>query len=182
MWYSDFRTPDKTGPSTSELVMEESISPVLDSSRSFPAIAVVGMGCWYPGAPSLRSLWENILARRREFRRLPACRLLLADYHDPNPNSPDKTYGQRAALIDGFQFDWAKRRSPQPVFVSTDIVHWLALTVACKAMEDACAVSSDDASGSNGRHRWQYPDRRTHPLPGDVRSLAFCSTRPAGVR
>ncbi|NEO45906.1 MAG: hypothetical protein F6K55_17960, partial [Moorea sp. SIO4A3] len=34
-------------------------------------IAVIGMGCYYPGANNLRQLWENILTRRRQFRRTP---------------------------------------------------------------------------------------------------------------
>src|SRR5262245_22282011 len=79
-------------------------------------IAVVGMACRYPGAESPRALWEGILARRREFRRLPACRLPLRSYHDSNPSAPDKTYGARAAVLDGFRFDWAGMRIPKTTF------------------------------------------------------------------
>ena len=50
---------------------------------------MVGVGCWYPGARGPRELWENVVARRREFRRLPDCRLPLSDYHDPDPAVPD---------------------------------------------------------------------------------------------
>ncbi|NLF37877.1 hypothetical protein GX586_00435, partial [bacterium] len=35
------------------------------------AIAVIGLGCWYPDARGVRELWENVLARRRAFRRIP---------------------------------------------------------------------------------------------------------------
>jgi enediyne polyketide synthase len=105
--------------------------------RSGPAIAIVGLGCRFPGARSPRELWENVLARRREFRRFPDSRLPLADYYDPAPRAPDKTYATRAAYIDGFEFDWVGRRVPQRTFVSTDIVHWLALDVALSALEDA---------------------------------------------
>ena len=65
-------------------------------------IAVVGIACRYPGADNPRTLWENILARRQAFRRMPDCRLPVADYHDADPAAPDKTYSTRAALIDGF--------------------------------------------------------------------------------
>jgi enediyne polyketide synthase len=104
---------------------------------SHDSIAVIGMGCHYPGSPSLKALWENILARRREFRRLPDRRLPLADYYDADPAVPDKTYGDRAAVIDGFVFDWIKRGIPKSVVESSDIVHWLALEVAIRALEDA---------------------------------------------
>ncbi|NEO45905.1 MAG: type I polyketide synthase, partial [Moorea sp. SIO4A3] len=100
-------------------------------------IAVIGMGCYYPGANNLRQLWENILTRRRQFRRTPDVRLPLSEYYDPDPKTPDKTYGSRMAVIDGFEFDWANRRIPKTAVESTDIVHWLALEVAFKAIEDA---------------------------------------------
>ena len=102
-----------------------------------PSVAVVGMACWYPGARDLRQFWENVLAKRRQFRRFPDSRLPLADYHDPAPRAPDKTYATRAAFIDGFEFDWVGRRIPQRTYESTDVVHWLALEVALTALADA---------------------------------------------
>lgn len=101
------------------------------------AIAVIGMGCYYPGAPTLKAFWENILARRREFRKLPDHRLPLSEYYDADPAVPDKTYADRASVIDGFTFDWIKRGIPKTVVDSSDIVHWLALEVALRALEDA---------------------------------------------
>jgi hypothetical protein len=104
---------------------------------SHDSIAVIGMGCYYPGAPNLKAFWENILARRREFRKIPRQRLPLSDYYDADPAAVDKTYGDRAAVIDGFTFDWIKRGIPKTVVDSSDIVHWLALEVALRALEDA---------------------------------------------
>ncbi len=109
----------------------------VSANMSGEAVAVIGLGCWYPGANSPTALWENILTRRQQFRRFPDSRLPLADYHDPDAAAPDKTYGTRAAVIDGFVFDWAKRRIPKSVVESTDIVHWLALEVALQALQDA---------------------------------------------
>ena len=100
-------------------------------------IAIIGIGCWYPGASSPKQLWENILARRRQFRRMPDVRLPLSEYHHADKNVPDKTYGMRAAVIDGYDFDWAKKRIPKSTFESTDIVHWLSLDVALQMLEDA---------------------------------------------
>ncbi len=84
------------------------------------AIAVIGMGCWYPGASNLQQLWENILARRCQFRQLPKQRLPLSDYYDPDVTMPDKTYGNRAAVIDGFEFDWVGKRVPKTTFMSSE--------------------------------------------------------------
>src|SRR5207248_2654679 len=79
-------------------------------------IAVVGLGCRYPGSRGPKEMWENILACRRQFRRLPDVRLPLSEYQ--HASAPDKTYGTKAALIDGFEFDWAKRRIPKAAFES----------------------------------------------------------------
>ncbi len=100
-------------------------------------IAVVGIGCHYPGAKDLKQLWENILSRRRQFRELPAERLPLTEYYDADRNVPDKTYGRHAAVLDGFKFDWARNRIPKTTYESSDIVHWLALEVATQALTDA---------------------------------------------
>ena len=53
-----------------------------------PAIAIVGMACVYPDARTPGELWENVLAQRRAFRRLPAERLRAEDYCSPDRNAP----------------------------------------------------------------------------------------------
>ncbi len=99
-------------------------------------IAVIGMGCWYPGAKSPKELWENILGCRQSFRKFREERMPAALYHDANPSTEDRTYGQLGAFIDGFVFDLAARRVPRSTYLSTDIAHWLALEVAAKALAD----------------------------------------------
>jgi len=139
-------------------------------------IAVIGVGCWYPGAADTKALWENILSRRREFRRMPDMRLPLAEYHHPDPSVPDMTYGTRAAVIDGFAFDWEGHRIPKSTYDSSDIVHWLALEVANKCFEDAGykrgaiptdntgvivgnSVTGEQTRSSSMRLRWPFVRR-----------------------
>ncbi len=100
-------------------------------------IAVIGLACWYPGAQNPLQLWENVLSRRRNFRQIPDQRLSIADYYHPDPNEPDKTYAKQAAVIDGFDFDWASLRIPYSTYKSADISHWLSLYVAIEAIKDA---------------------------------------------
>ena len=100
-------------------------------------IAIIGIGCWYPGARNPRELWENILARRQQFRRIPDGRLPLRDYYNQDRGVPDKTYGAMAAVIDGFTFDWAARRIPKSTYEATDITHWLALEVVLQMLANA---------------------------------------------
>jgi len=103
------------------------------SGRS-DAIAVVGIGAWYPGARCVKELWENILACRTQFRRMIDQRLPLKWY---GGTGADQTYGTRAAYIDGFQFDLAQWRIDKQKYAATDVSHWLAMTVALQALQDA---------------------------------------------
>ncbi|HEX8095848.1 SDR family NAD(P)-dependent oxidoreductase [Jatrophihabitans sp.] len=100
-------------------------------------IAVVGISCRYPDADSPEDLWKNVLAGRRAFRRLPDERMRMEDYYDPDPAAPDKFYTQKAAVIEGFEFDRVKYRIAGSTFRSTDMTHWLALDTAARALADA---------------------------------------------
>jgi enediyne polyketide synthase len=101
------------------------------------AIALVGMACRYPDADNPKALWENILAKRRAFRRLPPERLNLADYFSEDITKPDAIYSNQAAVIEGYEFDRVKYRVAGGTYRSTDLTHWLALDVAAQALEDA---------------------------------------------
>ncbi|GAA4690254.1 type I polyketide synthase [Phytohabitans rumicis] len=100
-------------------------------------IAVVGMACRYPDATSPKELWENALAGRRAFRRLPDQRMRLADYWDADPSAPDKFYARNAAVIEGYRFDRIAYKIAGSTYRSTDLTHWLALDVAALALADA---------------------------------------------
>ena len=100
-------------------------------------IAIVGMACRYPGARSPVELWENVLAQRRAFRRIPPERLSLADYFSSDPSTPDCTYAVEAALIEGYEFNRVDFRVVGSTFRSADLVHWLALDIAAQALADA---------------------------------------------
>jgi enediyne polyketide synthase len=104
------------------------------ASRTY--IAVVGLAAWYPCGNTLKDFWANVVARRRAFRLLPEQRL-SHHYQHSDPHVPDKTYVKHAAVIDGFEFDWIKRRVPKQVYECADVVHWLALEMAIRAIEDA---------------------------------------------
>ncbi|MEU9884501.1 type I polyketide synthase [Sphaerisporangium sp. NPDC051011] len=100
-------------------------------------IAIVGMACRYPDATSPRELWENALAGRRAFRRLPDVRMRLEDYWDPDPATPDTFYARTAAVIEGYEFDRVRYKIAGSTYRSTDLTHWLALDMAGQALADA---------------------------------------------
>jgi enediyne polyketide synthase len=102
-----------------------------------PAIAIVGMACRYPDAVSPAELWENVLAQRCAFRRIPPERLSADDYYSTDPHAPDRTYCTTAALIEDYEFDRVRFRVSGSAFRSADLAHWLALDVAAQALADA---------------------------------------------
>ncbi|GAA3748485.1 type I polyketide synthase [Salinactinospora qingdaonensis] len=100
-------------------------------------IAVVGIGLRYPDAASPGELWENVLAGRRAFRRLPETRMNHADYWSPDPEAPDRFYSEKAAVLRDYEFDRVAYRIAGSTYRSTDMTHWLALDVAAQALADA---------------------------------------------
>ncbi|HEX5596225.1 MAG TPA: beta-ketoacyl synthase N-terminal-like domain-containing protein, partial [Micromonosporaceae bacterium] len=106
-------------------------------------IAIIGMACRYPDATGPGELWENILAGRRAFRRLPDTRIRLADYWAADPAVPDRFYARNAALIKNYEFDRVKFRIAGSTYRSADLTHWLALDVAAQALADAGFPEAD---------------------------------------
>jgi enediyne polyketide synthase len=100
-------------------------------------IAIIGIGLSYPDAISPDQLWENVLAGRRAFRRIPDERLNQADYFSSDPAAPDRHYSTRAAVLRDFAFDRLKYKVAGSTYRATDLTHWLALDVAAKALADA---------------------------------------------
>jgi enediyne polyketide synthase len=106
-------------------------------------IAIVGMACRYPDASSPRQLWENALAGRRAFRRMPDERLRLDDYWHADPTVPDRIYSRNAAVLEGYAFDRVGHKIAGSTYRATDLTHWLALDVAGQALADAGFPSAE---------------------------------------
>lgn len=110
-----------------------------ETARGAAGIAIVGMACRYADARSPGELWENVLARRRAFRRIPAERLRLADYltRGTPGADPDSLYATEAAVLEGWEFDRVRFRVAGSTFRTADLTHWLALDVAAQVLADA---------------------------------------------
>ncbi len=106
-------------------------------------IAIVGLSCVYPDARTPMELWENVLAQRRAFRRIPDERLRSDDYFSADPHSPDRTYAAEAAVIEGYEFDRVAFKVVGSTYRAADLAHWLALDVASRALDDAGFKNAD---------------------------------------
>ena len=100
-------------------------------------IAIVGMSCCYPDTNSPGELWNNVLAGRRAFRRIPPERLRLEDYYAADAGAEDSFYSTEGAFIEGYEFDRVRFRIAGSTYRSADLAHWLALDVAARALGDA---------------------------------------------
>lgn len=101
------------------------------------SISIVGMACEYPDARNPQELWENVLAQRRAFRRMPAERLNLNDYFSEDRHAADHTYSAQAAVIEGYSFDRVAFKVTGETYRSADPAHWLALDIASRSLADA---------------------------------------------
>lgn len=93
------------------------------------------MACEYPDASSPKEFWNNIISKRISFREVPKERIDLIEYSDQG--SPDSIYIKNAGVIEGYLFDREKYKISGSAYRSTDMVHWLALDVASRALDDA---------------------------------------------
>jgi enediyne polyketide synthase len=129
------------------------------------------MACCYADARNPQELWENVVAQRRAFRRIPAERLWLQDYFSEDPETADTIYAAQAALISDYEFDRVRFRVAGPTFRSVDLAHWLALDVASQALQDA---------GFLGPHAARLPRETTGVLVGNTLTGEF--SRAATLR
>lgn len=100
-------------------------------------IAIVGIACRYPDARSATELWENSLAQRRAFRRMPDARLRLDDYYSAERGAPERTYSTQASVLTRYAFDRSRFRVAGSTYRQTDLAHWLTLEIANEALADA---------------------------------------------
>src|SRR5215469_12972542 len=108
------------------------------------SIAIIGMACRDPDARTPRELWENVLAQRRSFRRIPQMRLRVEDY-SAEQQIEDRIHLKTAAVLEDYEFDRVRFQVSKETFESTDLVHWLALDVASQALGDAKLLGASES-------------------------------------
>jgi acyl transferase domain-containing protein/NADPH:quinone reductase-like Zn-dependent oxidoreductase len=106
-----------------------------DRQRSEP-IAIVGIGCRFPGARGPAAFWDLLAGGRDAVREIPAERWDLDRYFDSDPSAPGKMYTRRAGFIDEVdQFDPQFFGIAPREAVSMDPQQRLLLEVCWEALE-----------------------------------------------
>src|SRR3954451_5810132 len=101
-------------------------------------IAIVGLGCRFPGAPDLFAFWANILANRDVLREVPADRWPVETFHDPASDANDRVSSRRGGYLDSpIAFD-ASGHGIMPLAVAGgEPEQFLVLEAAHAALTDA---------------------------------------------
>jgi len=121
---------------------ERTTAPVVASSpapmRSRPAIAIIGIGCIFPGgANSPEAFWENIVGEKSAIGIVPPERWDPALYLDVDRSAPDRTYTEIGGFLESFEFQSKRFRIPPKVAGQVDPVQQLTLTAVADALRDA---------------------------------------------
>jgi malonyl CoA-acyl carrier protein transacylase len=84
------------------------------SNHAHRAVAVVGVGAILPDAPDVATFWQNIKQGRYSISEVDPERWDPADYYDPDPNVPDKTYCKIGGWVREYEFEPFKWHMPIP--------------------------------------------------------------------
>jgi acyl transferase domain-containing protein len=101
------------------------------------AVAVIGVGAILPDAPDAPSFWRNVMAGRDSITEVTPDRWSAADYWDPDPKAPGKTYSKIGGWVRGITFESTKLKIPPRVAAAMDIGQTWALLCAGEALRDA---------------------------------------------
>ncbi|WP_424097235.1 type I polyketide synthase [Moorena producens] len=108
----------------------------LEKSQREP-IAIVGIGCRFPGGASTPEAFWNLLQNGVDaITEVPPDRWNLDDYYDPDPEAPGKMYTRYGGFIEQLQeFDAPFFEISARETISLDPQHRLLLEVAWEALE-----------------------------------------------
>ncbi|MBX2800577.1 MAG: SDR family NAD(P)-dependent oxidoreductase [Myxococcales bacterium] len=103
-----------------------------------PAIAIVGMGCRFPGGSnSVDAFWQNIVNGVYAITTVPPDRWNPDLYWDDDRAVPDKTYSKIGGFLQDFVFNSKRFRIPPAVARQVDPVQQITLECVADALSDA---------------------------------------------
>ncbi|CAL9325724.1 beta-ketoacyl synthase N-terminal-like domain-containing protein [Streptomyces sp. SudanB182_2057] len=121
----------------------------IDRRMAHDPLAVIGLGCMFPGSDDLRGFWRSVVAGRDCIGEVPSAWWDAEEHYDPDVFAPDKVYARRGGFLAPQRFDPLAFGMPPRSVDSVGLVQLLALRVAQEALRDA----------AHGRDRWHDPAR-----------------------
>jgi len=115
-----------------------------DSAATQMPVAIIGVGCLFPKASDVNEFWANIRDGRDCIGDPPATHWRLNDYYDPDPGTPDMTFGRLGGFLDPVDFNPLEFGISPRDLEATDTTQLLGLMVAKEALRDAGYPPDED--------------------------------------
>ncbi|MDE5083374.1 MAG: beta-ketoacyl synthase N-terminal-like domain-containing protein, partial [Trichodesmium sp. St18_bin1] len=104
--------PKQTQQKEQNVLLERTIRSLKDArsqlerykNQSKEAIAIIGMGCRFPGGASTpEKFWEILQNGVDTITEVPSDRWPISKYYDPDPTTPGKIYTRYGAFVEQIQ-------------------------------------------------------------------------------
>ncbi|MFD9888719.1 beta-ketoacyl synthase N-terminal-like domain-containing protein [Amycolatopsis sp. NPDC059027] len=131
-------------------------------------IAIIGIGCRFPGAQGLDGLWRLLESEVDAIEEIPASRFDVGAVYDPQPATPGKTVSRYGGFLDDIdRFDAAYFGISPREAAHLDPQQRLLLETAADALHDAGLTAERLAGGRAGvfvgqltTNYWEHLSRR----------------------
>src|SRR5205807_2615736 len=156
----------------------------MSQKRTREPIAIVGMGCRFPGAAHLQESWKLLCEGRDAVTTLPSARFALAEVYDPRADTPGKMITDQGGCLPGIVLFpgggaglvlWPARLSLCGAWVGCLRGCCLRLLAACRppwlaeSLERVLCVGAGGGSGSEVAPARKYrPCSSFHAFGGGV--------------
>jgi acyl transferase domain-containing protein len=143
-------TPDESSRLKRALLALQKLQSTIDALQSerHEPIAIIGLGCRFPGANTPEEFWRLLSEGRDAISEVPPSRWDVRQYYDPDPRAPGKIatpfggFIDDVDLFDAHFFGIAPREA-----ASLDPQQRLLLEVSWEALEQA-GIAPDSLAGS----------------------------------
>ncbi|WP_134667421.1 MULTISPECIES: aminotransferase class I/II-fold pyridoxal phosphate-dependent enzyme [unclassified Amycolatopsis] len=109
-----------------------------EESENSQDIAVVGMGCRFPGARNVNEYWDLLSEPKPQFRRVPDSRWRREAFYNDDFRDSGAVYSDRMALLEDVgDFDAGHYKIPPRRAKSLDPQHRLLVDLTREALQDA---------------------------------------------
>lgn len=141
-------TPTTTTPAETPVLGRAPVPTETVDPRTEP-IAVVGIGCRFPGGvQGPEAFWDLLVQGRSGVVDVPEDRWDIGSVYDADPGAPGRTYSRHLGALDGVRrFDAGLFGIPDAEAVKIDPQHRLLLETAWESLEDA-GIAPDSLRGS----------------------------------
>ncbi len=119
----------------------------MNSADPAQPLAIIGIGCLFPGAADFEGYWANIVKGADGITDVPPGYWRPEDYYNADPKRPDFTYANRGGFLDPVSFNPAAYGIAPNSIEATDTAQLLGLVAAQRALEDAGYVIGDNSEG-----------------------------------